>query len=84
MLNVAVHNLFHVNVLNPYSKLDENVVWVLLGKINVAKCNLIVVQISSSFIFSDDASEAANFEVVDYTEYVITQLANSLRINLRD
>lgn len=56
----------------------------LLGKINVAKSYLIVIQISSSFIFSDDASEAANFEVVDYSEYVITLLANSLRIDLRD
>ena len=56
----------------------------VLGKIYVAKCYLIVIQISSSFIFSDDASEVANFEVVDYTEYVITLLAKSLRIDLRD
>ena len=84
MLNVAVHNLFHVNILDSYSELDENVVCVLLGKNIVAKSYLIVIQISSSFIFSDDASKAVNLEEVDYTEHVLTCLANSLRIDLRD
>ena len=84
MLYVAVHNLFHVNILDPDSELGENVVCMHLGKIICATLHLIIIQISSSFIFSDDASEAVNLEVVNNPEYVVTRLANSLSIDFRN
>ena len=45
---------------------------------------MIVIQISSGFIFSDNTSSPVNYKVVDYPEYVITLLTGYLSFNLRD
>ena len=84
MFDVTVHNLLNMNVLKAQCHLDEDVVCKLFGKSVVALSYLIVIQISSVFVFSDDVSSFINHEVVDYPEHVIILLAGSLSIDLRD
>ena len=84
MFDVTVHNLLNLNIFKAQCHLNEDVVCKLFGKSVVAQSYLIVIQISSVFVFSDDVSNPINHKVVDNPEHVITLLAGSLSIDLRD
>ena len=82
VLNVAVNDLFHVNVFQPNCHLEENLLCLLLWQIFKAKCFRVIRQVASRFILGDYMDFTVSLEEVKYSKNVVALLTDILGFGL--
>ena len=81
MLNVAVHDLCHMNVFYSNGELYEDLLCLLLREIFLATSFCVVSQVPSRFVLGDEVDLIIKFEVVDYSQHVIAVLTAILGLD---
>ena len=84
MLDIYVHDLLHVTVIQTYRQLDENVQCHLLRKVGLASRFHVTEQVSPRLPFGHNVDSIINLEVVNDSEHVFTLFTAFLSIDLRD
>ena len=82
MLNVAVNDLFKMDVFQPHCHLEENLLCLLLWQIFKAKRFRVIRQVASFFILGDDMDFTISLEGVKYTKNVVALLTDILGFGL--